>query len=379
VFTRVIGGGLAAVAVLLASACGGAGGFGSLAGNTVVAKVTITPAAGGTDAKPDAPIEVAVTGGTLGQVTVQGPGATITGDLDAGHLHWKSSRPMTPDTAYTVTVTARSADGKTTTTTSSFRTLKPAGTLSIADVTPDLKGETVGVGMPIMVRFNRTVTDKAAVEQVLTVTAEKPVEGAWRWIGGDLVIYRTRTYWPAHQKVTFDARLTGVAAGAGVYGDKDVTKTITIGAAQVSTVNLRAGQMTVTHDGSKVRTFQVSGGNGSTREYTTTDGVHLTMDKSNPVTMTSPGRKPGDSGYYQVTENYAVRISNSGEYVHESDPTAPSHGCIHAGASDARWFFDQAQRGDIVTVTGTDRKLQWDNGWGFWQLSFAQWKSGSTL
>ncbi|MCW2937274.1 MAG: hypothetical protein JWN00_259, partial [Actinomycetia bacterium] len=92
-----------------------------------------------------------------------------------------------------------------------------------------------------------------------------------------------------------------------------------------------------------------------------------------------PGRKPGDSGYYQVTENYAVRISNSGEYVHESDPTAPSHGCIHAGASDARWFFDQAQRGDIVTVTGTDRKLQWDNGWGFWQLSFEQWKSGSNL
>ena len=33
----------------------------------------------------------------------------------------------------------------------------------------------------------------------------------------------------------------------------------------------------------------------------------------------------------------------------------------------------------IVTVTGTDRKLQWDNGWGFWQLSFAQWKTGSTL
>jgi len=36
-------------------------------------------------------------------------------------------------------------------------------------------------------------------------------------------------------------------------------------------------------------------------------------------------------------------------------------------------------RKDIVKVEGTDRKLEWDNGWGYWQMSFAQWQQGSAL
>jgi len=97
--------------------------------------------------------------------------------------------------------------------------------------------------------------------------------------------------------------------------------------------------------------------------------------------------------YYKPTWVYnAMEFVSDGTFIHNANWEPPSaygpgsqygpyssHGCIHAGASDARWFFDQAQRGDIVTVTGTDRKLQWDNGWGFWQLSFEQWKSSSNL
>ena len=404
---QLTGGGLAIGAVLLTAACSGGSGVGSLAGDTT-AKVTITPATGGQDVKPDSPVQVAVSGGKLEQVTVQSGSSsdgtpsgssatssptsaatptgspqsgtgTVDGDLSADHTSWQSKGYLAPDTSYTVTVTARSSGGKATTTTTTFHTLKPAQTLSIRDVTPDVQGEQVGVGMPIIVSFNHVVKDKAVVEKALTVTAEKPAEGAWRWMSASQVIYRTKDYWQPHQTVTFTAKLTGVPAGAGMYGAADITKTITIGSAQISTVSIPNGTMTVTRDGVKLRTFPISGGSGDTREYTTTSGIHLTMDKENPVTMESPGRKPGDPGYYKVQENYAVRISNSGEYVHESDPNSPSHGCIHVATTNASWFFNLAQRGDVVTVTGTDRQLPYDNGWGYWQMPFDQWKQGSAL
>ncbi len=378
---RVVGGGLAAGAVLTVAACGSGGGVGALAGKESAAKVTITPVTGTAQAAPDTPIKVAVSGGTLDQVTVQGAGTKISGTLDAARTGWTSSRTLTPDTDYTVTATARTSGGKTSQATSTFHTLKPAKSLKITDVTPSRAGETVGVGMPIMVTFNRTVADKAAVERALKVTEQKHVEGAWRWVSGTQVIYRTRTYWPAHQTVTFTAALAGVNSGGGAYGVKDMTKTIRIGAAQISTVNVKTREMTVTHDGKVARTFSISAGRGTTTEYTTTSGVHLAMEKERTVTMTSPGRRPGDPGYYKSVEHYAVRFSNSGEFVHQGEVPGynMSHGCVHATTSNAVWFYDTMQRGDVIKVTGTDRQVEWNNGWSYWQLSFAQWAKGGAL
>jgi lipoprotein-anchoring transpeptidase ErfK/SrfK len=331
-------------------------------------------------ARPDSPITVTVADGTLAGVTVRGAG-TVEGTLDATRTHWTSSGSLTPDARYTVTATAKTPGGKTSQVTSAFTTLKPAKTLAVTDVTPDMAGENVGVGAPIIVHFNRTVTNKAAVEKQLKVTAQKPVEGAWRWISGDQVVYRTKTYWPAHQTVTLKAELAGVASGGGAYGTKNVTKTITIGSAQISTVNVKTRKMTVTRDGKVVRTFSISAGRGTTTEYTTTSGVHLAMDRERTVTMTSPGHKPGDPGYYKSVEHYAVRFSNSGEFVHQGEVPGynMSHGCVHAESSNAQWFYGIMQRGDVIKVTGTSRQVAWNNGWSYWQLSFAQWAKGSAL
>ena len=90
---------------------------------------------------------------------------------------------------------------------------------------------------------------KRTVERALRVTPEKPVEGAWRWIGSDQVIYRTKTYWQPYQTVRFSARLAGIPAGAGVYGAKDVEHTITIGAKQITKGDISDHHMTVTRDG----------------------------------------------------------------------------------------------------------------------------------
>ncbi|MEV4305328.1 Ig-like domain-containing protein [Nonomuraea sp. NPDC049624] len=342
--------------------------------------VTISPAEGSAKVSPDKKVVVTAAGGALEEVTVEGGGQAVEGRFNADKTKWVSRTPLKPSTNYNVAAKAGA-----TAATSTFTTLKPERELQVADVTPNAKGETVGVGAPIIVTFNQPVTGKAAVERALEVEAEKPVTGAWRWINDTTVIYRTAKYWPAHQKVTFNARITGVKAGKGLYGVKDYSASLKIGAKVISKVNTKTHMMYVYKDNKRVQTMRISAGMATTREYTTTSGVHLTMERGNPVRMISPGRKKGDPGYYDVMINHAVRISNSGEYVHAKDNVWAqgvrnvSHGCINSRPDQAKWFYDNFQRGDVVEITGTNRELEWNNGWGYWQLPFSQWKKGSAL
>ncbi|MEV4068056.1 L,D-transpeptidase, partial [Nonomuraea dietziae] len=342
--------------------------------------IKISPAQGSSKVKPNKKVVVTASGGALDEVVVQGGGKQLEGSFNADKTKWVSKEPLRPTSSYSV-----SAKAGATTAAASFKTLKPEVELEVADVTPNQKGEKVGVGAPIILTFNNPVSDKAAVEGALEVEAEKPVEGAWRWINDKTVIYRTAKYWPAHQDVKLTARLNGVQGGKDMYGVKDYTTTIKIGAKQISKVNTKTHMMYVYRDGKKVKTMRISAGMATTREYTTTSGVHLTMERANPVRMISPGRKKGDLGYYDVMINHAVRISNSGEYVHAKNNVWAqgrqnvSHGCINSRPDQAKWFHDTMQRGDVVDITGTNRELEWNNGWGFWQLSFKEWKKGSAL
>jgi lipoprotein-anchoring transpeptidase ErfK/SrfK len=346
--------------------------------------IKISPADASTKVRPEKRVVVAAAGGTLDEVTVEADGASLDGKFNADKSRWVSTSRLKPDTSYTVSATA-TGEGGPATVTGTFTTLKPKLELAVADVTPNVKGEKVGVGAPIIVTFNNPVTEKAAVERTLKVEAEKPVAGAWRWTSDTQVVYRTAKYWPAHQTVTFTADLEGVRGGAGMYGMKGYTTDIRIGAAQISTVDTRTKKMIVKRDGKVVQTMLISAGKATTREYTTTSGVHLTMERANPVRMISPGREKGDPEYYDVMINHAVRISNSGEYVHAKNNVWAqgrqnvSHGCLNARPDQAKWFYDNSQRGDVVVIKGTNRPLEWNNGWGFWQLSFKEWKKGSAL
>jgi lipoprotein-anchoring transpeptidase ErfK/SrfK len=342
--------------------------------------IKISPAEGSAKVSPDKRIVVTAAGGTLENVTVAAGDEQIEGRFNADKSKWVSKTPLKPSTGYNVTATAGA-----TTATSTFTTQKPERALQVIDVTPNAKGEKVGVGAPIIVTFNQPVANKATIERALEVEAEKPAEGAWRWIDDTKVIYRTAKYWPAHQKVKFNARITGIKGGKGLYGTKDYAATLTIGAKQISKVDTRTKRMYVYQDGKRVQTMRISAGMATTREYTTTSGVHLTMERGNPVRMISPGREKGDPGYYDVMINHAVRISNSGEYVHAKDNVWAqgvrnvSHGCLNARPDQAKWFYDNFQRGDVVEIVGTNRELEWNNGWGFWQMSFKEWKKGSAL
>ncbi|MGW4641698.1 Ig-like domain-containing protein [Sphaerisporangium sp. NPDC004334] len=388
--------GLAVVtACLLTASCSGGGaspsgpgadgGAGTSAPPTPLPQIKISPVKGASKVRPEKSVVVTVGDGELEEVTVEAGGKPLKGEFDAGRTKWVSKGPLKPSATYTVSAKATGQGGPATAT-SSFTTLKPAQELRIADITPNVKGETVGVGMPIMVRFSRPVADKKAVERALKVTAEKPVTGAWRWIDDSLVIYRTAKYWPAHQKVRFTAALEGVRDGKDVYGVRNYAATMKVGAAWISSVNTRSHQMIVRKDGKIVQKMAISAGKATTREYTTTNGVHLTMERGNPVTMISPGKKKGDPGYYKEVVDHAVRISNSGEYVHSAPWSVGSqgranvsHGCVNARPDQAKWFYDNFHRGDVVKIVGTTRTLEWNNGWGYWQLPFKQWKKGSAL
>ncbi|WP_233511011.1 L,D-transpeptidase [Actinomadura craniellae] len=394
--------GLTGAALLLATACSGGGGgtkgdSGVTVGGTEDAAaphVTITPGDGNTKARPDQGVVIKAANGTLDQVSVLAGQRAVTGEMSADRTTWKS-RTLVPGVAYVVSVTAKNAQ-KSTTATSKFRTLRAANPLSVIDVTP-MAGETVGVGMPITVTFNRTVTDRKAVERALTIKSTKPAVGAWYWVSGQQVIFRTKNgqYWQPNQQVALSAKLAGVKAGKDVYGTRDVNRKFKIGDSHISTISTKTKKMVVKVNGRVRKTTGISAGKGGrvvngVDTYLTTNGVHLTMSKHRVEIMTSEwmGVDPEDkeNGGYKEVIPFAVRISSSGEYVHAMGSRMwamgqvnASHGCVNSPPVFAQWFYNLSYRGDVVVVTGSKRQLAWNNGWSYYQMPWTQWVRGSAL
>jgi lipoprotein-anchoring transpeptidase ErfK/SrfK len=240
--------------------------------------------------------------------------------------------------------------------------------------------------MPIMLHFDHKVTNKAQVERALEVRASTPMLGAWRWYTDQDVFFRTKKYWPRHTKVRLIGHLSGVRVGRGLYGTKNVNLAFKVGDEHVSVAGSHSHHMIVKRNGRKVRDIPISMGRGGLEKYTTTNGIHLAMEKSYLTVMDSSttGCGPGCPDYYREDVYWTVRISDSGEFVHSAPWSVGSqgydnvsHGCINASPSNAIWFYHFTNRGDVIRVTGTNRHLGYDNGWGFWQLPFKKWLKGS--
>lgn len=366
-----------------AAACSGGGAAG---GGTAV-RLAVSPMGGASRLRPDSQIDVRAHGGTIENVTVSARGREVAGDLSADRTRWRSRWTLEPGETYLVNATALGEDGRTRTVSSRFTTAEVAKTNGVTIEAP-YNRETVGVGIPIVMHFARAVKDRAAVERALEVTADRTVEGAWHWFGDKEVVFRTKDYWPAHTKVKFQAHLAGVRTGGDVYGGKNHTVDFKIGDSHISTAGEDTHKMVVMVNGEKARTIPTSMGRGGSRMYTTTNGVHLSMDKEDPTVMTSDwmGCGSGCAGYYSLTVYKAVRISDSGEYVHSAPWSVGSqgsenvsHGCINVSPSNAKWFYNLSYRGDPVKVTGSNRELEPENGWGYWQLGWRNWVKGSAL
>ena len=390
--------GLGGLAVIVAAGCssgaaGGNGGAGHKAGShharhAAAPEVQITPAAGASGVRPDVPIRVLALSGRLINVTVRAGGRDVAGQMNPRATGWKSRWALTPGASYVVRATAGNSAGKTVTAMSRFRTLRPGKTFSASlDWTLAAnQGRPYGVGLPIILNFSQPVQDKPAVRKALLVTAQDPVPGAWRWITDEQIVYRADGYWPPHQTVTLHAHLAGVRVGPGVYGTKSLTYKFKIGVARISTVNVRTHHMTVRVDGKVARSYGISAGDGTSLVYTTPSGTALTMDKARMVIMTNPNVPQGAPGWYREPVPLAVRLTNSGIYLHET-PGAEwcigvencSHGCIRQPAAEALWFYTTNQTADVVHVTGTNRKMAFGDGWTFYQMPWKQWAKGSAI
>jgi lipoprotein-anchoring transpeptidase ErfK/SrfK len=355
------------------------------------ATVTVSPADGTADVSPVEPLEITVQDGELADVTVvDGAGATVPGAVgdspdDPTAEVWTPETPLAYGTSYTLTAVAKNAADEEASAESTFTTVTPT-TQSTPSIGP-LDGMTVGVGMPIRVFFDEPVTDKAAVESHLEVTTSRPTDGVWSWLNDSEVHFRPSEYWPANTDVTLDANLYGVDFGDGIWGEKDRSVSFTIGDRHVSVAD--AGNHTLTvKDGDTVgQTYPMSAGSNANP---TRNGPHVVTESYRNITMDSStfGLAVDAPGGYRADVEYAVRISNNGEFVHAAPWSVASqgndnvsHGCINLSTDRAAWFFNFSQPGDIVEVQNSiGPTLSAADGDIYdWAISWDDWQAGSAL
>jgi lipoprotein-anchoring transpeptidase ErfK/SrfK len=376
-----------AVALAVVTGCGGhdqaakGGGAGTGPGHTATTKalaISTSPRPESSDVPLDAPVTVSLADARLTSVIVSTwGGAPIAGAIDPTTGQWKSTEPLAPATKYSVSATAMVATDQVVTKSWTFTTLTPAKSLKVRAA--PLNGATVGVGQPLAVYLTAPVTDKAALLARLQVTTTPAVEGAWHWFSSTELHWRPENFWAAGTKVSMVANLAGWNAGNGVWGVENRTVAFTIGDAHVSTVDASTHEMTVTSNGQVVKTIPVSTGRD---KYPTKSGIHVVNDKEQTTIMDSStvGIPVNSSDGYRETVHWNVRISNSGEFVHAAPWSVGSqgrsnvsHGCVNASTADATWFFKFTRLGDVVIVQNTPSKLEPTNGFGDWNVPWAQW------
>jgi lipoprotein-anchoring transpeptidase ErfK/SrfK len=378
--------------VLLAGCSGndgdGGGSGGAKSAEAAPAEVTVTPADGTGDVSPIAPLEISVAEGELAEVSVvDGAGTPVAGDVagapeDAGPDVWTPQAPLAYGTTYTLTATATNTADEETEATSTFTTVTPAA-VSTPSVGP-LGGQTVGVGMPIRVYFDDPVADKAAVERNLVVTSSTPTDGVWSWVDDSEVHFRPSQYWPANIDVRLDANLYGVDFGEGVWGEKNRTVEFSIGDRHVSVADASTHTMQVYDGDQLVQTFPISAGSPDNPSY---NGAHVVTEMNRDRVMDSStyGVPVDAPGGYRTPVEYAVRISDSGEFVHaapwsvaQQGNTNVSHGCINLSTERAAWFFDFSVPGDVVEVQGSSAGTL-SSDIDDWTVPWDEWQAGSAL
>ncbi|WP_436847452.1 L,D-transpeptidase [Streptomyces aureus] len=350
-------------------------------------KVTVSPADGTKRADFTAPVVVSVTDGTLSAVEVSGnDGSTLAGSFDEDRTRWTSSGNPRSGTKYTVTAKAAGAAEHT----AVFVTKSPGATFA-GYFTPEANS-TSGVGMPVSINFTHPVTDRAAVEKAITVTAEPAVDVVGHWFGNSRLDFRPAEYWAAGTKITLSLRLKDVEGGDGVYGVQSKDVTFHIGRRQVSTVDLAKKTMTVERDGTTLATYPVSGGAPA---HTTWSGIMVISERFKETRMESSTVGLGDE--YDIADvPHAQRLTTSGTFIHGNywasssvfGSSNTSHGCVGLrdakGADDSSVpgyrFYESSMLGDVVVVENSgERTVEASNGLNGWNLSWADWKAGSAL
>ncbi|GAA2612723.1 Ig-like domain-containing protein [Streptomyces spororaveus] len=358
------------------------------------AKITITPKDGATNVGLNDAANVAVADGTLTQVELKtSEGAAVAGKIAADGKSWKPDAALKRSTKYALAATAKDADGKEAHENASFTTVSPENSF-VGSFIPD-DGQTVGVGMPVSITFNKPIQDKKAVQAAISVTSTSGQEVVGHWFGAQRLDFRPEKYWQANSTVTMKLALEGVQGAPGVQGVQNKTVTFKIGRSQVSQVDVKSKKMTVTRDGAVLKTIPISAGSPENPTY---NGQMVISEKFKETRMdgSTVGFKDSEGkGEYDIKDvPHAMRLSQSGTFIHGNywgadsvfGSANTSHGCVGLndakGAGDpnqpAAWFFDNSLIGDVVDVINSpDKVIKPENGLNGWNMAWAEWKAGS--
>jgi lipoprotein-anchoring transpeptidase ErfK/SrfK/putative intracellular protease/amidase len=354
------------------------------------AQVGTVPADGAQEVHTGDDVAVTVADGRLLSVRLADDrGVAVPGRITPDGTRWSPTEELTPATPYTLDAVAEDAAGLRADQHSAFFTAGPAHTVT-AFFTPD-DGATVGVGMPVSLRFSRPVADRAAVERAVEVTADPPVPLAAHWFGDRRLDVRPEHLWTPGTQVRVALRLKDVEVAPGEYGTQTKEVGFTVGRSRVSTVDLATSTMTVREDGEEDRVLEVSAGSP---QHPTYRGVMVVSEKFAETRMNS--RTVGLGDEYDIKDvPHAMRLTASGTFVHGNywadeevfGAANTSHGCIGLAdrqggdpQSPAGWFFERTLVGDVIVVEGAEGEtVPPSNGLNGWNMAWAEWRRGSAL
>ncbi|WP_231750881.1 L,D-transpeptidase [Mycobacterium sp. NAZ190054] len=218
------------------------------------------------------------------------------------------------------------------------------------------RGEACGDAGPGTVHDRRQLAQPWAAAPVTELGSElptfhlygEPAGGRFYWTGDQQVRWRPQDFWPAGTVVTIDA--------AGTKSTFSVPEQL------VATIDNETKQMEIVRNGVLEKTFPVSMGKPG---YDTKNGTYYVLEKFEDIVMDSstygvPVDDPSGEGY-KIKVQDAVRIDNSGIFVHSAPwsvgsqgESNVSHGCINLSPANAQWFYDNFGSGDAVVIKNTD-------------------------
>jgi lipoprotein-anchoring transpeptidase ErfK/SrfK len=393
--------GLTATALIL-TACGGddsssGDDSGSDAAPSEDETATSEPAAPPTltafdgDVAYDEPVTLQVNDGTIKSADVAADeGDALSGSVVDGA--WVSDDPPEPGLTYHASVVAIDGDDAEHDLETSFSVAGvPDGNRLTLSMQPS-KESVVGVGAPIVIRFDQAVTEKAALEEHMIVASSTPVVGAWNWISDTEAHFRPEEYWPAGTDVALDLDFNGVKAGEDLWGGRSYQLDFSIGKEQITKVDADAKRMAYIVNGTTEATWETSLG---AEDFATRNGTYVVLSKERTRNMTSCNAnitcEEGDDDYYDLDVDFSVRLTWSGTFVHAAPWSEGaqgnenvSHGCLNLSEKDGEFFYNQAQYGDVVTVVNSSRGpgdlvSRGDPGMVDWNQSWDDYVAGSAL
>ncbi len=264
---------------------------------------------GAADVSPGLPVIATAADGKLTEVALtNADGKVVAGQLNAEATQWTNTEPLGYSKTYKLSATGVGADGKTATKVSNFSTVKPR-TLTYVSTNPQ-DGTTIGVGQPLAFYFDEPVADKVSAEQMLQITTEPKVEGAFYWFDKKEVHWRPQAFWAPGTKITMHIKVYGKHVGDGIYGQEDRVINTVVGPSVIHYADGQTHQVITKVNGKVVRTMPTSMGKPADATPT---GTYVLMEKHAHMIMDSTTYGLAlENGGYKTPVDWAYRMSNSG-------------------------------------------------------------------